>query len=794
MSLADATNSQESEDRAPPSRRFRWWLSLIVGVGGVAISLAVWYTLRVRERQLIESRFQTLAAERLRVFEREFVRNLDALETLTGLLSTMHRIERDTFYNTAHALLLRHPSLVSLQWVPRITDAQRMDLESELQQYVAGAAITEFNPQGELQPAPQRAHYYPVRFVEPMQDEFGRQLLGHDHSADPARWKAMEAARDAGEPRATGPLDMVAPPSQENDDQQNAILVYAPIYTRDFPHQTVEQRRLAVRGFVVGVFHVGTSLHAALKELAPAAIQMGILDLSAPRSHQVVHEYRWPQLEPRMVSAARSGADGLWYEARMNVGGRDWLIVAQPSAEFFSGQQSSVPLAALLAGLVLTGLLVAVTATLTTTNQRIKSVVAQRTAELVEANSELQREIDVREWAEKELARQKSEFAEANRDLEVEIQERERAELALRDSEALFHSLVEHLPLCVFRKDLEGRFTFHNEEFRAALGLPDQKIIGCTDFDLCPREMAEKYRADDLRVTKTGQIYHEVEEFYDARREKQFVEVIKTPVYDHRGKVIGMQGIFWDVTDRHLAEQRLKQARGELERSNQELQQFAHVASHDLREPLRAVEGYCCLIEKRFGEQLDPQARQYLDDAVAGVARMKDLLDGLLEYARVNFDAPRFESVDCNSVLEEALANLRRTIDESQATVEHDSLPTVSGDRRQLVRLFQNLIGNAIKYRGEKPPKVRIEANQCEQGWRIAVHDNGIGIDPKDSDRVFQIFQRANGCDRISGTGIGLSVCKRIVQRHGGRIWLESKPGQGSTFFFTLPRGEDEGT
>ena len=231
----------------------------------------------------------------------------------------------------------------------------------------------------------------------------------------------------------------------------------------------------------------------------------------------------------------------------------------------------------------------------------------------------------------------------------------------------------------------------------------------------------------------------------------------------------------------------LKKMSDELRRSNEDLQQFAYVASHDLQEPLRGVGSFTKLLEKRYKGKLVEKDDEFIDYIIDGASRMQILIKDLLEYSQVSAKGIAFRPVNCSVALEQAVYNLRSAIEESGAEVTYDILPTVMGDEAQLSRLFQNLIGNAIKFRNQEPLKIHISAHRKEDEWIFLIRDTGIGIDPKQADRIFVIFQRLHTREKYSGTGIGLAICKKIVERHGGRIWLESEPGKGSTFFFTLP-------
>jgi light-regulated signal transduction histidine kinase (bacteriophytochrome) len=259
-------------------------------------------------------------------------------------------------------------------------------------------------------------------------------------------------------------------------------------------------------------------------------------------------------------------------------------------------------------------------------------------------------------------------------------------------------------------------------------------------------------------------------------------------IFSGTGDLTGTKGYIMDVTEGVRAREALNQSMKNLKRSNEDLERFAYVTSHDLQEPVRMITIYAQLLARRYKGKLDADADEYIRYIEQGGKRMTDLITDLLEFSRAGTRTQTLISVDTETVLDEALTDLRRTIEKAGAVVTHDPLPTVRADAVQLRQVFQNLIGNAVKFRQQDgQPRIHVSAERLEGAWRFSVTDNGIGIEPEYRDKIFVVFQRLHAQDTYEGTGIGLAIVKRIIERHGGRIWVESEVGKGSTFYFTIP-------
>jgi PAS domain S-box-containing protein len=364
------------------------------------------------------------------------------------------------------------------------------------------------------------------------------------------------------------------------------------------------------------------------------------------------------------------------------------------------------------------------------------------------------------------------------------LSERKRAE----ETRLLLAAIVESSEDAIIGFTLDGMIVSWNVGAEKIFGYSGEEVMGRSVSVLVPPDRAEEAAIIFKRV-KRGQPVTQLETTQVRKDGKQIhVSITVSPIRDARGKITGVSVTVRDFTDRKRVQEDLERHARELERSNAELEQFAYVSSHDLQEPLRMVTLYTQLLEKRYHGRLDADANEFIGYIVEGAGRMHRLINDLLDYSRVGSHGREFEPTDCEAVLAQVLGSLRPAIEEAKGVLTHDPLPSVMADGFQLTQLFQNLIGNALKFRGEGPPQVHVSARSAGKRWVFSVHDNGIGVDPRYAERIFVIFQRLHNRQEYPGTGIGLAICKKIVERHGGRIWVESEPGKGTTFYFDLPR------
>ena len=370
-------------------------------------------------------------------------------------------------------------------------------------------------------------------------------------------------------------------------------------------------------------------------------------------------------------------------------------------------------------------------------------------------------------------------------------------EEALKLSNIYNRSLIEAsiYPLVTIGSD--GKVTDVNNSTENVTGIKRDRLIGTefSDYFTEPEKALEGYK----KVFKEGFVLDYPLEIKNKNGSTTPVLYNASVYKDESGEVIGVLAAARDITGIKKAEQKLKEYQDTLEekvkirtdelaKSNADLQQFAYIASHDLREPLRMITSFLQLLERRYKDKLDQDANDYIEFAVDGAKRLDAMIKDFLEYSKVTRKEITFNIINIENILEQALINLIIPIRENNAIINHEPLPIIVGDENLLVLLFQNLIGNAIKYHSTNTPRIDISVTKKETQYIFSIEDNGIGMSPEHLERIFTIFQRLHSHEEYEGTGIGLAIAQKIVHEHGGQIWVESEPGKGSTFYFTIPK------
>jgi signal transduction histidine kinase len=370
-----------------------------------------------------------------------------------------------------------------------------------------------------------------------------------------------------------------------------------------------------------------------------------------------------------------------------------------------------------------------------------------------------------------------------------DITERKKAENSLNEAREKLNLALDYGNIGIWEFNFKTGEIFWDERMEKMFGLKPgefgrtqeafENLVNEEDISRINRSMQETFEKDIP--------YESLYRTRPVNGRTKYISSKAVVIKDH-GNPVSLTGVSFDVTILQTGtEKMVSRLNEELLRSNKELENFAYIASHDLQEPLRMVSSFTQLLSLQYGDKLDDNAKEYISFAVDGAKRMYDLLNGLLAYSRIETKGKEFNEVDLSGVLENILKNLSLKIQERNAVIKSDELPVVSADESQMISLFQNLIANSIKF-STNSPRIYISSKSEQNFYLISVRDEGMGIEPQYFERIFLIFQRLMPRDQYEGTGIGLAICKRIVERHGGRIWVESEPGKGSVFFFTIPK------
>ena len=747
----------------------RWTLLAAVALAGVSVTGTVGWVLWEAESRRVEAIFRFDAEQRAGAIQRQFEANLGVIDALVAFYAGSERVERDEFRAFTDPFLKRYPGLLTLAMAPRVPAVKKAEFEKSAQKEgIPGYRIHEREPRESLGTEELRSTHFPVFLLQPKQAKVlapGLDLL----SIPDLRGAIVRACR-SGNSMATHGFQLEPGPQGTQ-----GLFVVAAIYRKGSAPADGTLRMEPVEGIVAGAFQFAAIMEDAMDEIAAVGIDIRLAE-QVPSGHEQL-EYAWlsharKMPDDRLADPLDSSFRGLVHKVEFAMGGRQWTLYCTPTHEYLAGRKTWLPASVLVLGALITVLLVSHASTLVGRTAQVERLVVQRTLELQQANARLA----------------------------GEIAERKHAEKVLQDSEALYSSLVENLPLQVLRKDLEGRFTFANEPFCRLLGMKAADIIGKTDYDFYPSELAQKYRRDDARVAETGELFEDVEE-YEKLGETRYVHVMKSAVRDAAGKIVGTQAVFWDVTARKWAETHMAQAKEAAEAANRAKSSFLANMSHEIRSPLNAILGMAELV---LDTRLTAEQREYLtvvrESGEALLSLVSDVLDfSKIEAGRLELDRTVFDLHESLGDTLKSLANrAHRKGLELGCCIRRGVPELVSGDATRLRQVVVNLVGNAIKFtdRGEVVVDVECQSRSAEEAvLHFAVSDTGIGIPEEKRAAIFGAFVQGDSTTtrKFGGTGLGLAISTRLVELMGGKVWLESELGRGSTFHFTVCLGHPQG-
>ena len=777
-------------------RRFRFTLWLVTGtvfVLGLAITVYVWRITVQREVGRIGGQFAGQLSAQVRDLEFNLRRAEEFVRFLAAFFASSEDVHREEFREFCHPQFEQFPAVDFVLWAPRVhSDELLAFLDLAENHGVLQLNLWEVAPSGEPRPLGSRPIYFPILYIEPSPlldrlvglDLFSLRewqpvleggcaaqpyrtfLLPKIGVLDPSQWqekvgeevaKSQGAVRKAAHAASKIPSDWLA---------QRWLVFATPVFHgTPVPAQPTD-RMVQCQGVLVAVVDVEKLLQPLANWAFAENVSIVVEDGSSPGKPETLLE---ANVREKSQWEALQGVPR--FERRIQLDDRDWRIRAEVSPEYLAARRGPGSWAVLITGALCSLLLSFYINLLGGRSIRTEELVAQRTWELLQVNKRLE---------------------EANRRLEEEIRFREKIERELRDSEALYASLVENLPVHVLRKDREGHFTFANSSFCRLLGLSKEEILGKTDFDFYPPDLASKYRRDDRRVMETGELFEDIEE-YEKHGETRYVQVLKSPVHDALGQVIGVQVVFWDVTEKVAVQRALEKAKEAAEEASRAKSEFLANMSHEIRTPMNAILGMAQLLEQT---PLSPEQREYIriirESGDTLLALINSILDfSKIEAGRLELDAVEFSLREVVGDTMKALAvRAHRKQLELACRIAAEVPDQLVGDPMRLRQVLINLVDNAIKFTEQGEVVVEVvprERQEREAVLEFVVRDTGIGIPREKQKRIFEAFEQADQSmtRRYGGTGLGLAICQRLVNLMGGQIELESEPGRGSTFRFT---------
>jgi len=724
----DPASAREKLELASTLHWFHW----AVVTGSLLLTLGAWYYSKSQLDRRVEAQFERESDRVVDLVQERMTKYEDALWGGVALVhSNGGEIELNKWQAYAESLRLteKYPGINGIGVINPVEPSQ-------LDAYLARQRKS--LPDFKIHPAHKNTpDYLPISFVVPVKGN--EQAVGLDMAHESNRYTAAMRARDTADAQITGPITLV-----QDSGKTPGCLVYAPDYSGGNIDVAAGDRRKKFAGLVYAPFVVRRLMAGTLEaDKRNVSVMLKDGDDILYNEHvETAPDFDSHPLFKRTV--------------KVDIYGRNWSFEIWSAKSFRTESADNQPLTILLGGILINVLLVLLFVSISRSSRQALSYADSMTVKLEENNQALHR---------------------TNTELE--------------SLEARFRNTLESAPVGIIMTSGSGEVAFINQHAEQMFGYDRGELINQKAELLAPardRDNHPAFRAEYAPVPSLRKLGVDNELFCLRKDGQEFpAEIGQTPIVEADGTYV-LSAIV-DITRRKELEDGLRQSNDALTQSNIELQQFAYVASHDLQTPLRSIAGFAEILQSRYKGKIDETADRYFEKIVAGSLRMQTLINDLLVFSRVEASSTPVGSVDLHETLADVTNLLQAEIEASDATITHDKLPTIVGDAPQISQLMLNLVGNGLKYRGERTPHIHISAEANQDGWTICVRDNGIGIDSKHHEQIFEIFKRLHTQREYAGTGIGLAVCKRIVKRHGGRIWLESTPQEGTAFYFTI-KGE----
>jgi len=690
---------------------------------GIAASVTAFLSLYYSQKGVVEKEQIGYGKGYVQSIQENLGKSFDYLNSLAAFYDASEIVDRQKFDTFAQSVIAKNNNIQALAWIPNVSSSERLSYEEQAKNDgIDGFEFKELGPDKRLKLADKRDQYFPVFYVSPLQGN--EKVFGFNLASHPGRLTALSSAARNNTMVATAPIELV-----EEVTSKTGILVFHPIYENGVANlSSLNDEYGAIKGFVLLVLKAGDIIDKSVTG-HKNIVSTTVLDITDSNNHQNLY-------------GDEISADKITFSQSINVAGRTWRI--DTIATTANGQMRWVPWLVSLAGLIITLFMTIGLVYLIRRQEIVEALVVQRTAELRTLSSTVD-----------------------------------------NSNDAFIITQADNID----RETGLPRIAYVNAAFSELTGYPIYESIGKTT-DLIQAEKTDANNLTELlRTIQRGGAFRGELMIRPKNGKAFWVDVNAIAIEDNDGKIVQFVSVLRDITERKQAEVERESFINKLTDSNEELERFAYVCSHDLQEPLRMIRSFSERLQTHLGDDLvnDEKGQKYFRFVIDGAARAQELIADILAYSSIDNDAKQLETVDCNELVESIESTMQLLLDSRDGMITSDELPVLQGNRTQLLQLFQNIINNGVKY--QKPdtaPLVHIGGTDMGDHWKFSIHDNGIGMEQRHLDKIFDVFQRLHRKDQYAGSGIGLSICKKVVERHGGTLWVESEHGTGSAFYFTL--------